>query len=242
MKAASAIVRRILINTGSSFPQLQGHPPYQRAGKVHLFGVPVFRLNPLALLHIVDVSLKVAVFLEPAPSALAAFSTPTFSTPTVASALAFASATSVVVLLLGLPSVFFIPQLLPTMLVPSCSLFQPSMLGHNLHCLSECLRTNSRRVNNIENGKLEKEEKKENVPPTSATVTSSSVTLGGSEFPEASKSHDLARSRTSSNLAAESAAQKLVEHTRVHVGVSPTDSEAACTALGVPRTPWGPRA
>ncbi|KAJ8430536.1 hypothetical protein Cgig2_012320 [Carnegiea gigantea] len=54
----------------------------------------------------------------------------------------------------------------------------------------------------------------EYVPPTSATATSSSVTLGGSEVPEAAKSHDLARSQTSSNLAADSATKKFVECAR----------------------------
>ncbi|KAJ8431038.1 LOW QUALITY PROTEIN: hypothetical protein Cgig2_022980 [Carnegiea gigantea] len=47
--------------------------------------------------------------------------------------------------------------------------------------------------------------------------------LKGFEVPEAAKSHVLARSRTSSNLAAESAAKKFVERARVPMGVSPTD-------------------
>ncbi|KAJ8420582.1 LOW QUALITY PROTEIN: hypothetical protein Cgig2_010237 [Carnegiea gigantea] len=65
----------------------------------------------------------------------------------------------------------------------------------------------TKRVNKTD--KPEREEK-EYVPYTSATTTSSSVTLGGSEVPEATKSYDLARSRTNSSLAAESTAKKLI--------------------------------
>ncbi|KAJ8440229.1 hypothetical protein Cgig2_023994 [Carnegiea gigantea] len=97
-------------------------------------------------------------------------------------------------------------------------------------------------LHKIKNGKLEKEEKEDYIPPTSATATSSLVTLGGSEVPKAAKSYDLAKSRTNSNLAAdsESAARKLVERTRVPVTVSPMENEATCAVLKVPGTPWGP--
>ncbi|KAJ8435087.1 hypothetical protein Cgig2_033627 [Carnegiea gigantea] len=76
-----------------------------------------------------------------------------------------------------------------------------------------------------EAGKLERKEKEEYVSPTSATATSSSLTLGGSEVPEAAKSYNLARSRTNSNLAAESAARKLVDRAQVPVEFPPQEAK-----------------
>ncbi|KAJ8439412.1 LOW QUALITY PROTEIN: hypothetical protein Cgig2_001752 [Carnegiea gigantea] len=208
--------------------------------ELHLFGVLAFRPIPLTLFHIVDVSLKVVFLLEPCSSALAAFSA-SAAASTSASARAASTLESAS---LNLPcrSFFSASQFLPAAFVPGRNFLQPSALRHSLHCPSKGLQTNSRGINKIENIKLEKKEKEEYIPPTSVIATSSSVTLGGSKIPKAAKSHDLARSQTSSNLAAELAVRKFVECTRVPAGVSPTDSEAACAALGVPATSWGPGA
>ncbi|KAJ8434600.1 hypothetical protein Cgig2_025026 [Carnegiea gigantea] len=97
-------------------------------------------------------------------------------------------------------------------------------------------------IMDIENEKLEKDKKEEYVPLTSATTTSSSVTSGGYEVPEAAKSHDLSRSRTNSNLAAESSAKKLVERARVLMGVSPHEKRSCMRSLKSTRDSWRPRA
>ncbi|KAJ8444841.1 hypothetical protein Cgig2_008898 [Carnegiea gigantea] len=81
--------------------------------------------------------------------------------------------------------------------------------------------------------------KEEDALPTSATTTFSSVTSKGSEVPEMAKSNDLVRSRTSSNLAAELAARKFVGRTWALTGVSPTVSRATWAAFGVQAAPCG---
>ncbi|KAJ8429195.1 LOW QUALITY PROTEIN: hypothetical protein Cgig2_032935 [Carnegiea gigantea] len=77
----------------------------------------------------------------------------------------------------------------------------------------------------------------EYAPPTSATITSSSVILIGFGVPEMAKSHDLA----SSSLVAESAAKKFPSCARALARVSSTVCETAWTISRVPTTPsgWG---
>ncbi|KAJ8440066.1 hypothetical protein Cgig2_025545 [Carnegiea gigantea] len=78
-------------------------------------------------------------------------------------------------------------------------------------------------------------------PPKSLSLPSvSPSSVWGSKVPEAAKSHDLAKSQTNSNLAAESATRKFVERAQVPAGVFPTDGKVACAAFRLPHSQGEP--
>ncbi|KAJ8420898.1 hypothetical protein Cgig2_006334 [Carnegiea gigantea] len=189
--------------------------------ELHHFRVPTFHLSPLTLLDIVAVSLKeLYAFFTALPVALLLG----------------------LVRLLGLRCGFGLSLCKSSLALESASLNLPcrsvfsafqvslSSLSFSQRSLYLAAVSSNLRRSDIENGKLEKEEKEVYVPPTSVTTTSSLVTLGGSEVPEATSP------MTWPGL-------KLVPTWQLNQlprSVSPTDGETACATLRVPRTPWGP--
>ncbi|KAJ8422465.1 LOW QUALITY PROTEIN: hypothetical protein Cgig2_017472 [Carnegiea gigantea] len=85
----------------------------------------------------------------------------------------------------------------------------------------------------IENDKLGKEEGRGRTLYLPRPRPLLSVTLGCSEVPDVAKSHDLARSHSSSNLAAELATRKFLGHTLALAAVSPTGQQSHLRSL------WG---